>query len=184
MIAQKIISNVKLIQNYRLKYFQKQTINILIKMQDALRDMMLNAQQKVDQTRQKQRKELMRLKVIMAGLSELRAKKRIMSGDASQSHSNEPQAILTGHEKLYLQQLRKFKNLKWMVSMDKFATGDCFGGLHDVNDTESKKEESMVATQLTGLIKLEHEHYLRLIEKAKDKRMIDKTKFLRQIPIL
>lgn len=91
---------------------------------------------------------------------------------------------LTGQERSYLRQLDRFNRLKWFIDADEHKSGDCFGEMADANEClKKKKDDTVIAKQKTGVIILDREAYLRILEKAQDKRMINKQSFFSQIPL-
>ena len=56
-----------------------------------------------------------------------------------------------------------------MIKEDEFVANDCFGELQEGNLPMFMKDESMMATQDTGIIFLERAVYLKLLKKAKVK---------------
>lgn len=90
---------------------------------------------------------------------------------------------LTGQEKSYLKQLSKFNKLKWLIEGQSYRTGTSFGEFAFANEQLQKKQETMMADEFTGVIIINREDYLKIIEKDRQKQTVDKHDFFKHIPL-
>ena len=127
------------------------------------------------------------MKKLMSSLEQRQGKKQKEEGETMQAQepqqSSDFRMDLTGHEKNYLRQLNKFNRLKWYVETEEHKAGDCFGVMAEANELLQKKQESTIAKQDTAVIVFARADYLKILEKAQEKQMIDKQEFFQQIPL-